>query len=92
MHDAWTYEHTLHGRHHIDFILASHHWTITDGKANEIDLGSDRKAVRNSMHLRTKIISRRHRTKKIKRGWRPSDQYVGNLDEKLNEVDVQSFE
>ena len=43
------------------------------------------------MSLRTKIVRRRHRTKKIKRGWRPSDQYVGNLDEKLNEVDVQSL-
>jgi len=43
------------------------------------------------MHLRTKIIRRRHRTKKIKRGWRPSDQYVGNLDEKLNEIDIQSL-
>ena len=53
-HDAWTYEHTLHGRHYIDLILASHHWTVIDGKAAiEIEFRSDQRALRTSMHLRT---------------------------------------
>ena len=69
MYDVWTYEHTLHRRHHIGFILASYHWTAVDGKAdNELDLGSDHRAVRTSMHLRAKVIRRHYHAKKITRG------------------------
>ena len=62
--DAWTYQHTLHGRHHIDFILASRHFQIEDGKAvSELDLGSDHRAVRATLKMQTRIQRRRQRTR-----------------------------
>ena len=43
------------------------------------------------MYLRHKMICCLYRAKKIKRGWPLSHQYVHNLDEKLNDVDIQSL-
>ena len=92
-HDhAWTYQHTLHGRHQIDFLFVSQHFTIDDGRAvNELDLGSDHRAVRACVQLPTQIQRRRICSKRVKRGWRPSDNFVTDVEEKLDSTSVHSL-
>ena len=63
--DAWTYEHTLHGRHHIDYILASRHFQVENARAvSDLDLGSDHRAVRATLKTQTRIPRRRQLAKK----------------------------
>ena len=51
--DAWTYEHSLPGRHHTDFVSASYAFLLRDSKAiHDLDMGSDHRALSAKMHLR----------------------------------------
>ena len=90
--DAWTYEHPLHGRHQIDHIFASYALLIVDGKAvNDLDMGSDHRAVRMKMHVKWKLQSpRKRKRKRVKRGWKPSDENHVELDNKLASKTISS--
>ena len=54
--------------------------------------GSDHRAVRVKMHVKSKLQSSRKRKRKVvKRGWKPSDEYHVELDKKLASVRISSL-
>ena len=67
----WTFSTSLGEKRRIDFIMASRSLTIKNSKAtNEIDLGSDHRAVKALFELRDTRYWGKSHTPKMK-GWRP---------------------
>ena len=83
-HELWTYKHAVYGKRQIDFMLFSRNIAVNECHAsNVIDLGSDHRSVL------IKIHSLRKRTRwskpKPKRAWRSKDEFIAELDSKLDQ-------
>ena len=82
--ESLTYNHAVYGKRQIDFMLFSRKIIIDECHAsNLIDLGSDHRSVPGKIHLPRR--QKRWSKLKLKRGWRPNDEFITELDSKLDQ-------
>ena len=89
--ESWTNNHAVYGKRQIDFMLFSRNIIVDECYAsNLIDLGSDHRSVLGKIHLPRK---RKPWSKpKSKQGWRPNDEFIAELDSKLDQFQDLTLE
>ena len=76
--DTWTFRSSAGIKRRIDFSLYSSHLCCFDGHArNDLDLGSDHRAVYAGFTLAARVRGKRHR-KQTKKRWKPLESNDGS--------------